>query len=60
MMASPTSVFRHPKIVVVILGYENNYKMYKELFHEFKIPSQVVRTQNANKFNMSKASNILR
>ena len=32
MMAGPTSVFRHPKIVVVVLGYENNYKMYKELF----------------------------
>lgn len=32
MMAGPNSVFRHPKIVVVVLGYENNYSMYKELF----------------------------
>ena len=39
MMASPTSHFRHPKMVVVVLGYENNYRMFKELFHEFKIPS---------------------
>jgi len=34
--------------------------MYKELFHEFKIPSQVVTARNGSKFNMSKASNILR
>ncbi len=60
MMDGPNSVFRHPKIVVVVLGQENNYKMYKELFHEFKIPSQVVTTRNGFKFNMSKASNILR
>ena len=60
MMASPNSVFRHPKVVVVVLGHEHNYKMYKELFHEFRIPSQVIRTGNAMKFNMSKASNILR
>lgn len=32
MMDGPNSVFRHPKIVVVVLQYENNYRMYKELF----------------------------
>lgn len=32
MMAGPNSLFRHPKIIVVVLGYENNYSMYKELF----------------------------
>ena len=60
MMAGPNSVFRHPKMIVVVLGYENNYKMYKELFHEFRIPSQVITTRNGRSFNMSKASNILR
>ena len=60
MMASPNSVFRHPKVVVVVLGHENNYKMYKELFAEFRIPSQVVTVRNGLKFNLSKASNILR
>ena len=60
MMAGPTAHFRHPKIVVVVLGNENNYRMYKELFHEFKIPSQMITTRNGYKFNMSKASNILR
>ena len=60
MMSGPNSVFRHPKIVVVVLGYENNYKMYKELFQEFKIPSQVVTARLGRKFNLSVASNILR
>ena len=60
MMAGPKSVFRHPKIVVVVLGYENNYKMYKELFQEYRIPSQVVTSRNGRSFNMSKASNVLR
>ena len=60
MMDGPNSVFRHPKIIVVVLGQESNYRMYKELFAEFKIPSQVVTTRCAFKFGMSKASNILR
>ena len=46
--------------MVVVLGNENNYRMYKELFHEFNIPSQMITTRNGFKFNMSKASNILR
>ena len=47
-------------MIVVVLGQESNYRMYKELFAEFKIPSQVVTTRCGFKFNMSKASNILR
>ena len=60
MMAGPKSVFRHPKIIVVVLGQERNYKMYKELFAEFKVPSQVITARNGRSFNMSKASNVLR
>ena len=60
MMNQPDSQFRHPKMAVVVTGRENSYSMYKELFHEFRIPSQVIRSHNAIKFNMSKASNILR
>lgn len=60
MMDRPDGIFRHPKIAVVVLGQENNYKMYKELFAEFRIPSQVVTVRNGLKFNLSKASNILR
>lgn len=60
MMSSPKSVFRHPTMVVVILDREKNYKMYKELFQEYKIPSQVITSRNAFSFNASKASNILR
>jgi len=30
MMRSPTSSFKHPKIVVCVLDRESNYKMYKE------------------------------
>ena len=56
MMYQPDSQFRHPKMAVVVTGKENSYSMYKELFHEFRIPSQVIRTNNAAKFNMSKAS----
>jgi hypothetical protein len=47
-------------MVVVILDREKNYKMYKELFQEYKIPSQVITSRNAFSFNASKASNILR
>ena len=60
MMAGPQAIFRHPKIVVVVLGFENNYPRYKELFQEFKIPSQVITVRVGRSFNMSKASNILR
>ena len=60
MMAGPKSLFRHPKIVVVVLGQERNYKMYKELFAEFKLPSQCITARNGRSFKMSKALNVLR
>ena len=60
MMAGPKSIFRHPVMIVVVLDNTNNYKMYKELFQEYKIPSQVITSKNAFSFNASKASNILR
>ena len=47
MKDEPESDFMHPKIAVVILGDETNYSKYKEVLQEFKIPSQIVRVQNA-------------
>lgn len=52
--------FRHPKVVVFLLKYENNYPMYKEVMHHFRLPSQGITVRNAFKFNLSKATNILR
>jgi hypothetical protein len=52
--------FRHPRIVVILLRDERNYTGYKELMQKFRMPSQVITRQNAFKFNLSKASNILR
>ena len=34
--------------------------MVKEVMHHFRLPSQVITTRNALKFNLSKATNILR
>ena len=34
--------------------------MYKKVFGEFQIPSQVVTCRNGNSFNLSKATNILK
>lgn len=34
--------------------------MYKEVLENYRMPSQVVTTRNAFKFNLSKASNILK
>ena len=34
--------------------------MVKEVMHHFRLPSQVVTVRNAFKFNLSKATNILR
>lgn len=47
-------------MVLSILSHENNYKMYKEVFGHYRMPSQVVTARNAMSFNISKASNILR
>jgi hypothetical protein len=60
MMESATSQFRHPTMCVAVLGREQNYKFVKEVFHEFKIPSQVVTCRNGSSFNLSKATNILK
>lgn len=60
MMESKQSDFRHPIIAVAVLGREQNYKMFKEVFGEFRIPSQVVTCRNGNTFNLSKATNILK
>jgi len=60
MMGNKDGIFRHPIMVVAVLGYEPNYKMYKEVFGNYRMPSQVVTVRNALSFNASKASNILR
>jgi len=52
--------FRHPLIVLAVLGRENNYPMYKLTFDKYQMPSQVVTARNAKSFNPSKASNIIR
>lgn len=51
---------RHPKLLVLILGNENIYKSHKQLFWQYQIPSQVVTVRNASRFNLSKASNVLK
>lgn len=52
--------YRHPKMVVFVLGRESNYEMIKEVMLTYSIPSQVITTRNGSKFNLSKATNILR
>ena len=60
MMKSSSSSFRHPKIALCVLDRESNYKMVKEVFSMYQIPSQVVTCRNGRSFNMSKGSNVLR
>ena len=60
MMASRESPFRHPMMCVAILSNESNYAMFKEVTQKYSIPSQVVTRRNADKFNLSKATNILK
>ena len=60
MMERRESVFRHPIMCVAVLSNEDNYAMYKEVFEDYRICSQIVTRRNADKFNMSKASNILK
>ena len=50
----------HPTMVVCILQRENNYSMFKEVMLQYRMPSQVITTRNGFKFNLSKATNILR
>ena len=52
--------FKHPTLCLAVLGRENNYKMYKEVFGDYRMPSQVVTTRNGRTFNLSKATNILK
>jgi len=47
-------------MVVIVLQRENNYTMFKEVLQQYRMPSQVVTCRNAFKFNLSKATNILR
>ena len=60
MKKSPDAAFRHPKIAVCLLDRESNYPVVKEICAMYQIPSQVITVRNAMKFNLAKASNILR
>jgi hypothetical protein len=60
MIDAKTGIFRHPLICVTVLGYESNYPMFKEVFQSYQMPSQVITCRNGSKFNLSKATNILR
>ena len=52
--------FRFPKMIVMVLGNEKLYEAHKNMYRVYQIPSQVVTSRNAMKFNLSKASNILK
>lgn len=60
MTDSKDGIFRHPLICVAVLGYEGNYPLFKEVFQSYMMPSQVITRRNGEKFNLSKATNILR
>jgi thiol-disulfide isomerase/thioredoxin len=60
MKDSKDGIFRHPLICVAVLGYESNYPAFKEVFQSYQMPSQVITARNGSKFNLSKATNILR
>jgi len=47
-------------MVVCVLQRESNYQMFKEVMLQYRMPSQVITTRNGFKFNLSKATNILR
>ena len=59
-MTEESGEFKHPKIVVILLGYENNYPAYKKLMQKYRLTSQCLTRNNASKFNYAKAVNILR
>ena len=50
----------HPTILVCLLQRENNYPAVKEIVQSYRVPSQVITVRNASKFNLSKATNILK
>ncbi len=60
LSSSSKKQLRHPTIVVCLLQRESTYKAFKEVMHQYRMPSQVITTRNASKFNLSKATNILR
>lgn len=39
MIDPKDGIFRHPLICVAVLGFENNYAGYKEIFQHYSIPS---------------------
>ena len=47
-------------MIVTVLGNEKLYEAHKNLYRVYQIPSQVVTSRNGMKFNLSKASNILK
>jgi len=51
---------RFPKMLLMILGNESIYDKHKQLYKLYQIPSQIVTAWNGNKFNLSKASNVLK
>lgn len=52
--------FRHPMMVVMVLQRESHYEQFKDIMLRYQITSQVITFRNGNKFNLSKATNILR
>lgn len=60
MMSSPKSKFRHPKCLVFISSFENNYGAIKDICINYRIPSQVITIRKALGFNLSVATNIMR
>lgn len=53
-------ILKHPKMVLFVVQRENNYEQFKEIMLKYSIASQVVTFRNGSKFNLSKATNILR
>jgi len=47
-------------MLVMVLGNESLYDKHKQLYKLYQIPSQVVTARNGAKFNLSKASNVLK
>ena len=52
--------FRFPKMLVFVIGNESLYDKHKQLYKLYQIPSQVVTSRNGMRFDLSKASNVLK
>ena len=59
-IAQSTGQLRFPKLILMVLGNETLYDRHKQVYKLYQIPSQVVTSRNGMKFNLSKASNILK